>query len=234
MNKFFLALPVLALVAACHGNSGNNASGSTSGAQITGAGSTFVYPVLSAWAADYQKQAGTAVNYQSIGSGGGISQVEAGTVDFGATDQPLASGRARKEQSSPIPGRRRWHSSSREHRRARRRQAQAHWPDPGRHLPGQDQDLERSGDRQDQPRLEPPQLGDCCRPPLGWLWDDLQLHSLSQPGQPDLEGGTGRGQDGQLDRRRRRQGQRRRRGLCEAAPQRRSAMSNTLMSSRTR
>ena len=57
--------------------------------QITGAGSTFVYPVLSAWAADYQKQSGTSVNYQSIGSGGGVAQIKAGTVDFGATDQPL-------------------------------------------------------------------------------------------------------------------------------------------------
>jgi phosphate transport system substrate-binding protein len=47
--------------------------------------------VLSAWAADFQKQGGAAINYQSIGSGGGISQVKAGTVDFGATDQPLKS-----------------------------------------------------------------------------------------------------------------------------------------------
>jgi phosphate transport system substrate-binding protein len=57
---------------------------------VTGAGSTFVYPVLSAWAADYKKSGGGDINYQSIGSGGGISQVKAGTVDFGATDQPLA------------------------------------------------------------------------------------------------------------------------------------------------
>jgi phosphate transport system substrate-binding protein len=48
-----------------------------------------VYPVLSAWAADYQKQSGASVNYQSIGSGGGVAQIKAGTVDFGATDQPL-------------------------------------------------------------------------------------------------------------------------------------------------
>ena len=57
---------------------------------ITGAGSTFVYPVLSRWASDYKKAAGDEINYQSIGSGGGISQVKAGTVDFGATDKPLA------------------------------------------------------------------------------------------------------------------------------------------------
>jgi phosphate transport system substrate-binding protein len=88
MNKMPLVLPVLALVAACSGNASNQAG---TGAQITGAGSTFVYPVLSAWAADYKQQGGADINYQSIGSGGGISQVKAGTVDFGATDQPLAS-----------------------------------------------------------------------------------------------------------------------------------------------
>jgi phosphate transport system substrate-binding protein len=58
--------------------------------QITGAGSTFVYPVLSKWSADYNNQFHTQVNYQSIGSGGGIAQIKAATVDFGATDKPLA------------------------------------------------------------------------------------------------------------------------------------------------
>ena len=57
---------------------------------VIGAGSTFVYPVLSRWANDYKKAAGDEINYQSIGSGGGIAQVKAGTVDFGATDKPLA------------------------------------------------------------------------------------------------------------------------------------------------
>jgi len=88
--KFAAAAAVL-LTAACGTKSGNEAEPAGSVQQITGAGSTFVYPVLSAWAADYHDQAGTAVNYQSIGSGGGISQVKAGTVDFGATDQPLGS-----------------------------------------------------------------------------------------------------------------------------------------------
>ncbi|HLO21144.1 MAG TPA: phosphate ABC transporter substrate-binding protein PstS [Sphingomicrobium sp.] len=104
MNKLLLALPAFALLAACGhkaGNEGNAAGGS--GVQITGAGSTFVYPVLSAWAADYQKQAGTAINYQSIGSGGGISQVEAGTVEFGATDQPLKSEELTKNNLAQFP-----------------------------------------------------------------------------------------------------------------------------------
>ncbi len=66
-------------------------AGSAYATTITGAGSTFVYPVLSRWAADYKKATGDEINYQSIGSGGGIAQVKAGTVDFGATDKPLAS-----------------------------------------------------------------------------------------------------------------------------------------------
>ena len=59
--------------------------------QITGAGSTFVYPVLSSWSDAYSKLKSVQVNYQSIGSGGGIAQIKAGTVDFGATDAPLPS-----------------------------------------------------------------------------------------------------------------------------------------------
>ena len=103
MNKLLIALPALALLAACHSNQAGNAGGNATGAQITGAGSTFVYPVLSAWAADYQKTGGASINYQSIGSGGGISQVEAGTVDFGATDQPLKSDELAKNKLAQFP-----------------------------------------------------------------------------------------------------------------------------------
>jgi len=102
MKKSFWALPALALVAACGGNQpADKAAGS--GAAITGAGSTFVYPVLSAWASDYAAQTGTKVNYQSIGSGGGVSQVKAGTVDFGATDQPLAADELAKSKLAQFP-----------------------------------------------------------------------------------------------------------------------------------
>lgn len=58
-------------------------------ADITGAGSTFVYPILAKWSADYNVKTGTKVNYQSIGSGGGIKQIQNKTVNFGATDMPL-------------------------------------------------------------------------------------------------------------------------------------------------
>jgi len=59
-------------------------------AEITGAGASFVYPLLSKWSADYHKATGAKVNYQSIGSGGGIAQIKADTVDFGSTDKPLS------------------------------------------------------------------------------------------------------------------------------------------------
>jgi phosphate transport system substrate-binding protein len=56
---------------------------------ISGAGATFPYPVYSKWADAYKKETGVGINYQSIGSGGGIKQIEAKTVTFGASDAPL-------------------------------------------------------------------------------------------------------------------------------------------------
>ena len=72
-------------------------------AEITGAGSTFVYPVLAKWAAAYKTETGTAVNYQSIGSGGGIKQIQAKTVDFGATDMPLKPEELEKDDLVQFP-----------------------------------------------------------------------------------------------------------------------------------
>jgi phosphate transport system substrate-binding protein len=75
------ALATVALVAA---------SWSARAADLSGAGSTFVYPVLAKWADTYKKETGIGLNYQSIGSGGGIKQIKAKTVVFGATDAPLS------------------------------------------------------------------------------------------------------------------------------------------------
>jgi phosphate transport system substrate-binding protein len=65
------------------------ASTATLAADITGAGSTFAYPIYSKWAEMYKKTSGNGLNYQSIGSGAGIKQIKAKTVDFGASDMPL-------------------------------------------------------------------------------------------------------------------------------------------------
>jgi phosphate transport system substrate-binding protein len=56
---------------------------------ITGAGSSFVYPVLSKWSATYAEKTGNKLNYQSVGSGAGIAQIKEGTIDFGASDAPM-------------------------------------------------------------------------------------------------------------------------------------------------
>ena len=65
------------------------ASGPAGGAAIAGAGATFPAPIYARWAQSYRQQTGLGVNYQAIGSGGGIKQIEAKTVDFGASDKPL-------------------------------------------------------------------------------------------------------------------------------------------------
>ncbi|MFZ5522662.1 MAG: phosphate ABC transporter substrate-binding protein PstS [Pseudomonadota bacterium] len=64
-------------------------AGASQATNITGAGATFPYPVYAKWAEAYKNQTGVEMNYQSIGSGGGIKQIQAKTVDFGATDAPL-------------------------------------------------------------------------------------------------------------------------------------------------
>jgi len=64
-------------------------SASAFSADITGAGATFPYPIYAKWAEGYKKATGTGMNYQSIGSSGGIRQINAKTVDFGATDAPV-------------------------------------------------------------------------------------------------------------------------------------------------
>ena len=79
------------------------ASTSAYAADITGAGSTFIYPVLSKWADAYKKESGSGVNYQSIGSGAGIKQIEAKTVTFGATDAPLKPDQLEKDGLAQWP-----------------------------------------------------------------------------------------------------------------------------------
>ncbi len=70
---------------------------------ITGAGATFPFPVYSKWAEAYRKDTGTGLNYQSIGSGGGIKQIQAKTVDFGATDAPLKGAQLEKDGLVQFP-----------------------------------------------------------------------------------------------------------------------------------
>jgi phosphate transport system substrate-binding protein len=87
-------LTVLTLgLGACGSGSGSGVAGSK---QLVGAGSTLVAPLLSQWQPEYDKQAGVAIAYSAIGSGGGIAQITARTVDFGASDAPLSEGQAKQ------------------------------------------------------------------------------------------------------------------------------------------
>ena len=72
-------------------------------ADITGAGATFPYPIYAKWADAYKKATGTGLNYQSIGSGGGIKQIRSKTVDFGATDMPLKAEELAKDGMIQFP-----------------------------------------------------------------------------------------------------------------------------------
>ncbi len=90
-RKFVLAAFACALLAVGVGACGSSSSdsSSSSGGPITGAGSTFVAPLMSKWQSDYSSTTGDTVTYGAIGSGGGIEQITARTVDFGASDAPL-------------------------------------------------------------------------------------------------------------------------------------------------
>src|SRR4249919_4040459 len=70
---------------------------------ISGAGATFHYPIYSKWADAYKKQTGNGLNYQSIGSGGGIKQITAKTVTFGASDMPLKADQLEKDGLVQFP-----------------------------------------------------------------------------------------------------------------------------------
>jgi phosphate transport system substrate-binding protein len=71
------------------GTSAILASSATFAADMTGAGATFPYPIYAKWAEMYKQSTGNGLNYQSVGSGAGIKQIKAKTVDFGASDMPL-------------------------------------------------------------------------------------------------------------------------------------------------
>jgi phosphate transport system substrate-binding protein len=101
-----LAVFVLFTVAcAKEGNNSSTASSTSSSGgsvDLTGAGATFPYPLYSKWFDEYAKATGVKINYQSIGSGGGIRQLSEGTVDFGASDSPMSDAELAKAKFGPV------------------------------------------------------------------------------------------------------------------------------------
>jgi len=98
-NKILVAALVAAALAGCSG--GGAPAKKLSNVTLTGAGATFPYPIYSKWFDMYRESTGVQINYQSIGSGGGIQQLKAGTVDFGASDAPLNDDKL-KEMPHPV------------------------------------------------------------------------------------------------------------------------------------
>jgi phosphate transport system substrate-binding protein len=94
MKQMFVSIAVAAAAAF---------SVSAQAADITGAGATFPYPIYAKWAELYKKASGIGMNYQSVGSGAGIKQIKAKTVDFGASDMPLAADELNKEGLFQFP-----------------------------------------------------------------------------------------------------------------------------------
>lgn len=78
-------------------------AGALADTAITGAGATFPYPLYQQWAQSYQQKTGVNVNYQPIGSGGGIQQIKAKTVDFGASDKPLSNDELQQSGLTQFP-----------------------------------------------------------------------------------------------------------------------------------
>ncbi|MEP7001956.1 MAG: phosphate ABC transporter substrate-binding protein PstS [bacterium] len=112
MQRTLAAVLALALAVAC-GDSARNADtpasgaaapakNATSGADLTGAGATFPYPLYSKWFDAYSAKAGVKINYQAIGSGGGIRQLSEQTVDFGGTDAPMTDAELAKAKGGSI------------------------------------------------------------------------------------------------------------------------------------
>ncbi|MFA6114515.1 MAG: phosphate ABC transporter substrate-binding protein PstS [Sphingomonas sp.] len=87
--KLLAAVAALGLLSACSGEAASESAAAQAKASVSGAGATFPAPLYAKWAEAYRTEGDVAVNYQPVGSGDGIKQIEAGKVDFGASDRPL-------------------------------------------------------------------------------------------------------------------------------------------------
>ena len=157
--------------------------------QINGAGATFPYPIYSKWFAEYNKlHPNVQINYQSIGSGGGIRQVTNQTVFFGATDGPMTD-----EQLLAAPGKILHFPTVLGavvpvyNIPGVNGRAEVHRAGARRHLPRQDHEVERPGDREAEPGRQPAGDRHHRRPPVGRLGHDLHLGGLPGEGVAGVE-----------------------------------------------
>ena len=199
-------------LAACGGEpktAADSGSAASAGVDLNGAGATFPQPIYSKWFSDYASANGIRINYQPIGSGGGIKQLSDGTVDFGASDSPMTDDEMSRAKGGPIlhfptvlgavvitynlpDVKTPLHLTGPCHRR---------------HLPRHRQEVERRPHRLAQPRSDTAGRGHPGGTSLRRQRHDLHLHQLPGSREPRLEVGTGSGEGSPVARRPRRQGQ---------------------------
>ena len=235
MRTKILSIVALAVTAALVATAAALAGGSARNADVlSGAGATFPFPLISQWQKDYESKTGVQINYNPIGSGGGIAAITARTVDFGASDAPLTPDQfAACKGCVQIP----WVLSA---------------TSVIYNLPGVPNNLkltgpiianiylgnitqwDDAGDQEDQPRRQPAEHEDHPRLALGRLGHDIQLHRLPVGRQPAGQV-EGRQLDaGQLAGRRRRPRLVRSSPVSSRTPPAGSATSTSRMRSRTR
>ena len=176
-------------------------------AEISGAGATFPYPIYAKWADAYKKETGTGLNYQSIGSGGGIKQIQNKTVTFGATDAPLKGAELEKFGLVQFPmvmggivpvvnldG-------------IKGGELVIDGPTLAKIFMGEITKWDDAAIKKLNPNAKLPSAGDRCGSPLGWFGHDVQLRLLPCRGQRGLEIEGGRQHLGAMACRHRRQGQ---------------------------
>ncbi len=106
--RLLVAAAGIGFLAACAPDSGSQgsttgaAAGAGSGIALTGAGASFPQPIYNKWFSDYAAAKGVKINYQSIGSGGGVRQISEQTVDFGASDAPMSDEEMSRAKGGPI------------------------------------------------------------------------------------------------------------------------------------
>ena len=145
---------------------------------ISGAGATFPYPIYAKWADAYKKETGLNLNYQSIGSGGGIKQIENKTVTFGASDAPLKGPDLDKFGLVQFPMVMGAIVPVVQPRRDQGGRACPRWTDACRNFSGHREELGRSGDQEAQPERQASRAAYRRRPPVRRLRHHLQFRSI--------------------------------------------------------
>jgi phosphate transport system substrate-binding protein len=168
-------------------------SGRALATEVTGAGSSFVYPLMSQWSADYSTATGTHINYTSIGSGAGIAQIKAATIDFGASDKPMAPDELAQFGLAQFPDHHRRRGSGRQHRRRRPGQLRLDGDTLAKIFLGTHHALERPGDRGPESRPQAGRRLDLGGAPLRRLRHDFNFVNYLNKVSSDWHGKVGEG-----------------------------------------